>query len=115
MSWLMVALTGLGPMMGQAHHWTALAPEQPDAARAHSVGLVRRIYAVMDKRLSLVPYLGDEYSVADIAAFPWVARSEWATIDLGDYPHLSRWHDLVAGRPAVAAGMAKPEGAVLEG
>jgi GST-like protein len=115
MSWLMVALTGLGPMMGQAHHWTALAPERPEAARAHSVALVRRVYAVMDKRLSAVPYLGDEYSIADIAAFPWVTRSEWVTVDIREYPNLSRWHDLVANRPGVAAGMAKPEGAVLEG
>lgn len=72
-------------------------------------------YAVMDKRLSAVPYLGGEYSVADIAAFPWVARSDWATMDLRHYPNLSRWRDLVAERPAVAAGMTKPEGAVLEG
>lgn len=115
MSWLMVALTGLGPMMGQAHHWTALAPERPEVTSSHAVALVRRIYAVMDKRLSEVSYLGGEYSVADIAAFPWVARSNWAMIDLEDYQNVSRWHDRVAKRRAVAAGMSKPEGAVLEG
>lgn len=113
MSWLMVALTGLGPTMGQAHHWTDLVPEQPEAARAHSVALVRRIYTVMDKRLSQMPYFAHEYTIADIAAFPWIARSDWATLDLLDFPHLARWHDTVAERPAVAAGMSKPEGAVL--
>lgn len=115
MTWLMVALTGLGPMMGQAHHWTAMAQERPEAARAHSVALVRRIFAVLEERLSVSSHLGDEYSVADIAAFPWIARSGWAEMDLRDYPNLSRWHDMVGARPAVAAGMAKPDGAVLEG
>ncbi|QCO58022.1 glutathione S-transferase family protein (plasmid) [Pseudorhodobacter turbinis] len=114
MAWLMVALTGLGPTMGQAHHWTDLAPEKPEAARLHSVGLVRRIYNVLEKRLSEVPYLGGDYSIADIAAFPWIARSDWATLDLNDFPHLERWHDRVAKRPAVAIGMSKPDGAVLQ-
>ncbi|OSP54896.1 glutathione S-transferase family protein [Pseudoruegeria sp. SK021] len=115
MSWLMVGLTGLGPTMGQAHHWTDLADEQPEVARAHSVGLVRRVFGVMDTRLAQVPYLADAYSIADIAAFPWIARSDWATIDLAEYPNLARWHGDVAARPAVQSGMAKPEGAVLQG
>lgn len=115
MTWLMMALTGLGPMMGQAHHWTDLAPEQPEAARAHSVAGVRRIFDVMNTHLAGSRYLADAYSVADIAAFPWIARSDWATLDLGNYPNLRRWHDDLAQRPAVIAGMSKPEGAVLEG
>lgn len=114
MSWLMMALTGLGPLMGQAHHWTELAPEKPDAARLHSVAGVRRVYGVMDKRLSDVSYLAGDYSIADIAAFPWIARSGWATLALTEFPHLQRWHDTVAGRPAVARGMRLPEGAVLK-
>jgi GST-like protein len=114
LAWLMVALTGLGPAMGQAHHWTDLAPSKPEEARAHSVGLVRRAYSVLDERLSNVQYLGGAYSIADIAAFPWISRSNWATLSLQDYPHLANWHDRVASRPAVAIGMSKPEGAVLQ-
>lgn len=114
LAWLMVALTGLGPAMGQAHHWTDLAPSQPPEARTHSVGLVRRAYDVLEKRLSEVPFLGGDYSIADIAAFPWIARSDWATLDLQEFPHLAAWHDRVARRPAVARGMTKPEGAVLQ-
>ncbi len=114
LAWLMVALTGLGPAMGQAHHWTDLAPSKPEEARAHSVGLVRRAYIVLEKRLSEVQYLGGTYSIADIAAFPWISRSNWATLKLQDFPHLARWHDRVASRPAVVIGMSKPEGAVLQ-
>jgi GST-like protein len=116
MAWLMVALTGLGPMMGQAHHWTDLAPVKPPEAVQHTVSLVRRVIGVLDGRLAAVPYLGgDEFSIADIAAFPWIARSDWATLDRAGWPALTAWHDRVAARPAVQAGMAVPKGAKLEG
>jgi GST-like protein len=115
LAWLMVGLTGLGPMTGQAHHWTDLAPEKPAAAVQHSVNLVRRIYSVLEGRLVQSPYLAAEYSIADIAAFPWIARHSWATLDLEEFPALKRWHDDVARRPAVMRGMAKPDGARLEG
>jgi len=115
MTWLMMCLTGLGPMMGQAHHWTDLAPEQPEVAKAHTVSQVQRVYGVLEARLSEVDYLAGAYSISDIAAFPWIARSDWATLTLNDYPNLQRWHDRLAQRPGVVAGMAKPEGAVLEG
>jgi GSH-dependent disulfide-bond oxidoreductase len=114
LKWLMVVLTGLGPMMGQAHHWTELAPEKPEAAARHSVGLVERVVRLLDARLAEVPYLaGPEYSIADIAAFPWIARPHWALIDLDRFAHLKRWHDAVATRPAVIRGMAVPAGAKL--
>lgn len=115
MPWLMVVLTGLGPMMGQAHHWTALAPERPPAARAHGIATVRRIYDTLERRLADRAYLAGAYSIADIAAFPWIARSDWAELTLSDFPNLERWHDRIAARPAVRAGMAKPDGARLEG
>lgn len=114
MAWLMVALTSLGPYTGQAHHWTGLAPEKPEAARAHSLALVDRVYRLLDGRLAASPWLGGaEYSVADVAAYPWVARHHWAERALGDTPHLAAWAARVAARPAVARGMAQPEGAVL--
>lgn len=115
LSWLMLALTGLGPMTGQAHHWTELAPEKPEAAIQHSVNAVRRIYRVLDERLAVSRFLSTEYSIADIAAYPWVARHEWATLALADYPHVARWAAEMAARPPVQRGMAMPLGAVLEG
>lgn len=115
LAWLMVALTGLGPAMGQAHHWTALAPEKPAAAIAHAVPAVRRLYTLLEGRLAEREFLADAFSIADIAAFPWIARSDWATLDLAEYPSLHRWHAALAARPAVARGLAKPEGARLEG
>ena len=114
MAWLMVALTSLGPYTGQAHHWTELAPEKPEAARAYSMALVDRVYRLLDGRLSQVPYLGGAaYSVADVAAYPWVARAAWAERRLDETPHLARWFAEVGARPAVQRGMAQPEGAVL--
>lgn len=115
LAWLMVALTSLGPFSGQAHHWTGLAPEKPDAARAHSVALVERVYRLLDVRLGAVPFLaGADYSIADIAAFPWVAKRHWAQMTLEAWPHLARWFAAVAARPAVIRGMDVPAGVVLD-
>ena len=114
LAWLMVALTGLGPAMGQAHHWLDLAPEKPEAARAHALAQVDRVYRLLDDRLARQPYLASaEYSIADIAAFPWIARHGWAARDLAATPHVERWHRALAQRPAVQRGMAVPEGAIL--
>lgn len=115
LSWLMVVLTSLGPFSGQAHHWTELAAEQPAVAQTHSVGLVTRVYRLLDARLAEVSYLaGDAYSVADIAAYPWIARHGWAWQSLGDYKALAAWFTRVGARPAVQAGMNVPAGAKLE-
>lgn len=115
LAWLMLALTGLGPMTGQAHHWTDLAPEKPEAAVQHSVNTVRRIYGVLDGRLARVMFLAGDYTIADIAAYPWIARHDWARLTLEPYPHLARWLAEVGKRPAVARGMAVPASARLEG
>jgi GST-like protein len=115
LAWLMVALTSVGPFTGQAHHWTSLAPERPEAARLHTVGLVERIYQLLDKRLGAARFLaGDEYSIADIAAFPWVAKKHWAEMTLDDRPHLARWFADIAARPAVIRGMNVPAGVRLD-
>lgn len=115
LTWLMVVLTGLGAAMGQAHHWTALAPKKPPIVQEHAIGMARRAWAALDDRLDGRDHLAGAYSIADIAAFPWIARAAWAGLDLDDFRNLCRWHDRIAQRPAVVAGMAKPEGAVLEG
>ncbi|HEV7263917.1 MAG TPA: glutathione S-transferase family protein [Falsiroseomonas sp.] len=115
LAWLMVALTSLGPFTGQAHHWTALAPEKPEAARRHGIGLVERVYRLLDARLEGRDFLaGDAYSVADIAAYPWVAKHGWAEMRIADWPHLARWFAAIGARPAVIRGMQVPAGARLE-
>ena len=115
MTWLMVALTSLGPMTGQAHHWTDLAPEKPEIARLHTVGLVNRVYRLLNGRLSAVRFLaGETYSVADIAAWPWVAKHAWAEIRLETFPHLARWFAEIGDRPSVRRGMLIPNGATLD-
>ncbi len=112
--WLMVALTGLGPAMGQAHHWTELAPDKPAPARDHALAAVDRVFALLEARLAAVPYLaGADYSIADIAAFPWIARAHWAARGLAQTPHIAAWHERLAQRPAVVRGIAVPVGAVL--
>jgi GST-like protein len=114
LAWLMVALTSLGPFTGKAHHWTELAPEKPEAARHHAVALVERAYRTIEGRLAQRPFLGgDAYTIADIAAFPWIARHDWATMRLTDWPAIARWFAELGARPAVQRGMQVPAGAKL--
>ncbi len=114
LAWLMVALTGLGPATGQAHHWTELAPEKPAAARAHALAQVDRVYRLLDARLADMPHLaGSDYTIADIAAFPWIARHGWAERNLDATPNLARWQARLGLRAAVQRGMAVPHGAIL--
>ena len=115
LAWFMVAMTSLGPFTGQAHHWTELAPEKPEAARAHTVGLVARVYELLDGRLAKNRHLaGEDYSIADIAAWPWIEKHGWAEMRQEQYPHLARWFAEVGARPAVQRGMQMPAGAKLE-
>jgi GST-like protein len=115
LAWLMVVLTSIGPFTGQAHHWTALAPEKPEAARRHTVALVARAYGVLEARLAASPFLaGPEYGLADIAAFPWIARHGWAEQRLEHFPALARWFATIGVRPAVLRGMQVPAGARLD-
>lgn len=115
LAWFMVALTSLGPLTGQAHHWSTLAPEKPPAALEHHVSLIERVYRLLDARLQGRSFLADRYSIADIAAYPWVSVSDWATLKLGDYPNLSQWYERIGARPAVARGMALPTSPVHTG
>jgi len=115
LTWFMVAMTSLGPFTGQAHHWTELAPEKPEAARLHTVALVERVYRLLDGRLAKQRHLaGEEYSIADIAAWPWIAKHGWAEMRLEAFPNLARWFEQVGTRPAVKRGMLVPAGAKLE-
>jgi GST-like protein len=107
--WLMFQMGNVGPMFGQAHHFIRNAKEQVPYGIKRYTDETRRLYGVMQKRLSEAEYLaGTEYTIADIATYPWVARHEWHKVDLNDFPAVKRWYDRIAARPAVVKGMAVP-------
>ncbi len=108
MQWLMWQMGGFGPMLGQAHHFRRFAPEKLPYAVDRYSNEARRLYGVLDKRLEEVEYLAGDYSMADIATFPWAARHEWQGIALEDFPNVKRWYDAIWARPAVEKGMAVP-------
>jgi GST-like protein len=108
LQWLMFQMGGVGPMFGQAHHFLRAAPEQVPYGIERYTKETRRLYGVLNTRLGEAAFLADEYSIADIATFPWVARHEWHKVALEDFPHVKRWYDTIAARPAVARGMAVP-------
>ena len=108
LEWLMWQMGGFGPMLGQAHHFRRFAPEQVPYAIERYTNETRRLYGVLDRRLGEVEYLAGDYSIADIASFPWAARHEWQGVDLAAFANVKRWFDAIAARPAVARGMAVP-------
>jgi GSH-dependent disulfide-bond oxidoreductase len=106
--WLMFQMGGVGPMFGQAHHFLRAAPEPVPYGIERYTKETRRLYGVMDKRLGEVAYLAGEYSIADVATYPWVARHEWHKVALPEFPNVARWYDAIGARPAVARGMRVP-------
>jgi GSH-dependent disulfide-bond oxidoreductase len=95
-------------MFGQVHHFLRAAKEQVPYAIHRYTTETRRLYSVLDGRLKDHEYLAEEYSVADIATYPWVARYEWHKTNLDDYPNVKRWFEAVSARPAVQRGMKVP-------
>ena len=125
MQWLMFQMGSVGPMLGQAHHFRRYAPEQIPYAVERYTNEARRIYRVIDKRLGEAPYLAGDYSIADMATYPWLRPHKWQGQDLADFPNLSRWYADVRARPAVQRGLAvlkerlernkeKPSGELVE-
>ena len=108
LQWLMFQMGGVGPMFGQAHHFRRFAPEQIPYAVERYTKETRRLYGVLDARLAQVPYLAGDYSIADMATYPWVARHAWQGVDLADFANVKRWFDAITARPAIARGMAVP-------
>ena len=108
LQWLMFQMGGIGPIFGQTHHFLRAAPERVPYAEERYKKETARLYGVLDRRLASADFLAQDYSIADIATFPWVARHEWHSIDLSDYPSVRRWFDRIAARPAVIRGMAVP-------
>jgi GST-like protein len=107
LEWLMFQMGGVGPMLGQAHHFRIYAPEKIPYAVERYTNEAKRLYGVMNKRLAKSTYIaGPSYSIADIAIFPWLRSWKNQGIDWADYPHLKGWFDEVAARPAVQRGVA---------
>ena len=106
LEWLMFQMGGVGPMLGQAHHFRIYAPEQIEYAVNRYTNEAKRLYGVMDRRLAKSKYIaGPAYSIADIAIFPWLRSWKNQGIDWNDYPHLKGWFDEIAARPAVRRGV----------
>ena len=106
LQWLMFQMGGVGPMLGQAHHFRIYAPEKIAYAIDRYSNEAQRLYGVMDTRLANSKYLGGKaYSIADIAVFPWLRSWKNQGIDWADFPHLKGWFDEVAARPAVMRGV----------
>ena len=105
--WLMFQMGGIGPLLGQAHHFRIYAPEKIPYAVDRYTKEAARLYGVMDRRLAESAYLaGDEYTIADIACWPWLRRPERQGQRHEDFPNLKRWFDAIAARPAVERGVA---------
>ncbi len=106
LQWLMFQMGGLGPMLGQTHHFRVYAPERIEYAVNRYTNEAKRLYGVMDKQLAQSAYLaGDEYTIADIAAFPWTRSWQNQGLDLADFPNVKRWHEAIVARPAVQRGV----------
>lgn len=105
LEWLMFQMGGLGPMLGQAHHFRLYAPEKVEYAINRYTNEAKRLYGVMDRRLGEAEFFAGEYSIADIAVFPWTRSHANQGIDLADYPNVARWFEVVAARPAVQRGL----------
>ncbi len=106
LEWLMFQMGGVGPMLGQAHHFRIYAPEKIEYAVNRYTNEAKRLYGVMNKRLAKAKYMaGSDYTIADIAIFPWLRSWKNQGIDWVDYPHLKGWFDEIAARPAVQRGV----------
>jgi len=106
--WLMWQMAGLGPMLGQIHQFVKYNPGKSPFAEERYLKEGLRLYGVLDRQLQDRQFIVDEYSIVDIAVWPWVSRFEWQTIDLRKFPNVCRWYLEVAARPAVKAGFDVP-------
>jgi GST-like protein len=106
--WLMFQMGGVGPMFGQANYFFRIAEKAPYAVeRFHKEAL--RLYGVLEKELGERKFLAGEYSIADIATYPWVWRHDGHNVKLEDFPNVKRWYDEISERPAVKRGMEIPK------
>ena len=104
MEWFMFQLTQVGPYLGQAHQFLYYHSGKSKFAEDRYINYVKRVYRTLDSRLENSEYLGIEYSIADIATWPWIARFERHRVDLKNYPNVLRWYKLISKRSAVIKG-----------
>lgn len=109
MEWLMMQMGSVGPMLGQTHHFVRFNPGKAPYAEARYSKENARIYSVLDKRLADRDFICDEYSLVDIANWPWISRFEWQQMPLREYPNLCAWYVRIAERPAVQKGYGVPD------
>ena len=107
--WLMFQMSTVGPYLGRAHHFLHYNPGKAPYAEAWYAQEAQRIYSVLDGRLAGRGFLCDDYSIADIATFPWIARHQRQQVDLNGFVHVKRWYLEIAARPAVRKGYAVPD------
>ncbi len=107
--WLMWQMGNQGPMLGQAHHFLHFKKGKAPYAEERYAKEAARLYGVLDKQLGREGYVSGDYSIADIAIWPWVSRFEWQEIDLNEYPEVKRWYVELAGREAVKKGYDVPK------
>lgn len=108
LEWLMWQKSGIGPIMGQIHHFVKFNPGKSAYAEARFLDEGKRLYGVLDRRLGDVDYVAGDYSIADMSIWPWISRFEWQTIDMNAFPNVVRWYTAVAERPAVQRGYHVP-------
>ncbi|HXN85765.1 MAG TPA: glutathione binding-like protein [Candidatus Binataceae bacterium] len=106
LQWLMFQMASVGPMLGQAHHFRVYAPEKLEYAINRYTNEAKRIYNVIDKQLGETPFIAGEYSIADIAIYPWLVPHNMQGQNLDDFPNLKKWYEVLRARPAVQAGFA---------
>lgn len=107
--WLMWQMGGFGPILGQAHHFLHFNPGKSDYAEARFRSEVARLYGVLNRRLEGRDYICDDYSIADMACWPWVSRYEWQQVNLADYPNVRSWYQRLLARDAVQKGYHVPK------
>jgi GST-like protein len=107
--WLMLQMGGVGPMLGQAHHFLKFNSGKSSYAEERYSAETHRLYGVLNERLKISRYLGEDYSIADIATWPWISRYEWQEMELNDFPYLKNWYLRIADRSAVQRGYAVPK------
>ena len=107
-SWLMFQMAGIGPSLAQAGYFLNRAPEPVPHAVEKSVSEAERLYTVVDRRLAEAEFLAGDYSIADMASYPWMRIHQRFGLDFAEYPNVSRWLEAIAARPAVQRGLALP-------
>ena len=107
--WLMWQMGGPGPMLGQVHHFVKYNPGKSAYAEERYSKEAQRLYGVLDRRLEGRDFVAGNYSIADIAIWPWISRFEWQEIDLNKFPNVKRWYTAIANRPAVQRGYKQPK------